>query len=319
MLMAKKEQKAFTIVELLIVIVVVGILAAVTIVAYNGIQQRARVSAASSALTQSAKKLAAYLVDNSVYPADLASLNITDTSDVSYQYSYNNTASPRTFCITATSGNVSYKIDHASTPQSGGCAGHGVGGTPAVVNLARNPFIRGANTTGWTGFNPSGGSAFSISPNTNGSKGAWRLTAGAPGIGANTTVGYEYQGTGITVTPGTTVYPTIYVQSSKAGTFNVWYSFYQNTTGVGAGNGTNVAVSANAWVRLTTSAGVTVPPTADRMTIRAQYMSGATWTTGDWMESTMVSTAPGAYADGDSTDWVWNGALNASTSTGPAQ
>lgn len=36
------KQRAFTIVELLIVIVVIGILAAITIVAYNGIQQRAR-------------------------------------------------------------------------------------------------------------------------------------------------------------------------------------------------------------------------------------------------------------------------------------
>lgn len=36
-----KQQTGFTIVELLIVIVVIGILAAITIVAYNGIQERA--------------------------------------------------------------------------------------------------------------------------------------------------------------------------------------------------------------------------------------------------------------------------------------
>jgi prepilin-type N-terminal cleavage/methylation domain-containing protein len=40
-----KKQTGFTIVELLIVIVVIGILAAITIVAYNGIQDRARLSA----------------------------------------------------------------------------------------------------------------------------------------------------------------------------------------------------------------------------------------------------------------------------------
>ena len=39
------KQKGFTIVELLIVIVVIAILAAITIVAYNGIQARARASA----------------------------------------------------------------------------------------------------------------------------------------------------------------------------------------------------------------------------------------------------------------------------------
>jgi prepilin-type N-terminal cleavage/methylation domain-containing protein len=36
-----KTKSGFTIVELLIVIVVIGILAAITIVAYNGIQDRA--------------------------------------------------------------------------------------------------------------------------------------------------------------------------------------------------------------------------------------------------------------------------------------
>jgi len=45
-----KQRNGFTIVELLIVIVVIGILAAITIVAYNGVQERARVSSANSDL-----------------------------------------------------------------------------------------------------------------------------------------------------------------------------------------------------------------------------------------------------------------------------
>ena len=44
---AKSKQNGFTIVELLIVIVVIAILAAIVIVAYNGVQQRARSSAAA--------------------------------------------------------------------------------------------------------------------------------------------------------------------------------------------------------------------------------------------------------------------------------
>ena len=44
------RRKGFTIVELLIVIVVIGILAAITIVAYTGIQGRAQMSAKSVAI-----------------------------------------------------------------------------------------------------------------------------------------------------------------------------------------------------------------------------------------------------------------------------
>jgi prepilin-type N-terminal cleavage/methylation domain-containing protein len=45
-----KKQTGFTIVELLIVIVVIGILAAITIIAYNGIQDRAQRAKISSDL-----------------------------------------------------------------------------------------------------------------------------------------------------------------------------------------------------------------------------------------------------------------------------
>lgn len=41
-MISQSKQKGFTIVELLIVIVVIGILAAISIVAYNGVTQKAR-------------------------------------------------------------------------------------------------------------------------------------------------------------------------------------------------------------------------------------------------------------------------------------
>ncbi len=50
-----KNRNGFTIVELLIVVVVIAILAAITIVAYNGIQTRAKESAISTDLSQNAK------------------------------------------------------------------------------------------------------------------------------------------------------------------------------------------------------------------------------------------------------------------------
>lgn len=74
----QRSQKGFTIVELLIVIVVIGILAAITIVAYSGIQNRANDTAVQSDLGNLAKKFELYKVDYGSYPvtaSDLPLLN----------------------------------------------------------------------------------------------------------------------------------------------------------------------------------------------------------------------------------------------------
>ena len=71
MLNTKIKQSGFTIVELLIVIVVIAILAAISIVAYNGIQNRGKASSSQAAASQVVKKAQAYYtVDTAAnYPA----------------------------------------------------------------------------------------------------------------------------------------------------------------------------------------------------------------------------------------------------------
>ncbi len=66
---AKHKQSGFTIVELLIVIVVIGILAAITIVAYNGVQQRARATNVQTNLANLGKMVMVYNADNGTLPA----------------------------------------------------------------------------------------------------------------------------------------------------------------------------------------------------------------------------------------------------------
>lgn len=75
-----KNQKGFTIVELLIVIVVIGILAAITIVAYNGIQKRANATSAQSNAASALKKIEAYNSVKGSYAATATQLNSVDES-----------------------------------------------------------------------------------------------------------------------------------------------------------------------------------------------------------------------------------------------
>ncbi len=66
------SRRGFTIVELLIVIVIIGILAAITIVAYNGIQVRARDSIRTDSIAKIKRALEVYKADNGRYPAATA-------------------------------------------------------------------------------------------------------------------------------------------------------------------------------------------------------------------------------------------------------
>ena len=65
---AKRNDSGFTIVELLIVIVVIAILAAITVVAYNGIQDRSRNAQVTSGASQYNKAFESYRAVYDRYP-----------------------------------------------------------------------------------------------------------------------------------------------------------------------------------------------------------------------------------------------------------
>ena len=69
---ALRKNSGFTIVELLIVVVVIGILAAIVTVAYTGISKTAQVASITSELKQWHKLFEAYRATNGYYPAPSA-------------------------------------------------------------------------------------------------------------------------------------------------------------------------------------------------------------------------------------------------------
>lgn len=71
-LMQKRDNRGFTIVELLIVIVVIGILAALVIIQFTNIQARARDTERKSDIRAIVSKLAEYYALNGRYPTALS-------------------------------------------------------------------------------------------------------------------------------------------------------------------------------------------------------------------------------------------------------
>jgi len=309
-------RQGFTIVELLIVIVVIGILAAITIVAFNGVQNKAKASAAQSAVSQANKKILTYAAENAdQYPPSLSAAGVTNTQGL--EYSYNNDVSPRTYGVTVTNGAFSYYVSNTVTqPATGGYAGHSAGGVAAITNLILNPKLA-VGTAGWgsrasTGGTPSSGRltgqvTFDPSIST-----VYRLT-----LGGAASAWWRVYVSGVAVTPG------------QAYTLSSWIrpSVATNTTMIiiwrdGAGSSlyetasTSLPHAAGVWQRRSTSA--VAPATAASVQVEVNAVNNGT--IGATLDATGMLFEQSAdlhgYADGDTPGWVWNGPSNSATSSG---
>ena len=115
---ATGKQSAFTIVELLIVIVVIGILAAITIVAYNGLQSRAHNSALQANVKQAATSIETLKDTQGNYPSTVSSSQLPSSPNITYDYQKIGEG----FCVTATDTSVgSYFATNTGTTSVGPC------------------------------------------------------------------------------------------------------------------------------------------------------------------------------------------------------
>jgi len=124
---SKQRNLGFTIVELLIVIVVIGVLAAIILVTYSGLSQKATIATISSDLENASKQLKLDQVLNNAYPASLAAANsgkgVQSSPGTTYpQYSVNNSTNPQSFCINALNNSINYRITNNNAPTVGDCS-----------------------------------------------------------------------------------------------------------------------------------------------------------------------------------------------------
>lgn len=124
-----KFNKAFTIVELLVVIVVIGILASITMISYTGMTSKANVAMLQSDLRNAMTQLEIDKVYNSVYPINANDSNngmgLKTSPGTIFEYEY----SGGDYCLKASNRGVSYYVmssERVVTP----------GSCPVVRNLS---------------------------------------------------------------------------------------------------------------------------------------------------------------------------------------
>lgn len=309
----------FTIVELLIVIVVIGILAAITIVAFNGVQQRARTAALQSDIRSMSQAIEAFKIQNGVYPASPAAAGANASSG--NQVAYSTYESAAGFCLQLTNGDqVRYKQNN-SEAKEGVCAN--------VTNIVTNPSLE-TGTSLWAAqwFGANGG-------NGTNARTALAARCGSFGWRKTWTTAGGSQDTGFSVGPIPVVAGRNYqfaasIRASYVTTHRFWVVWQMSSgTEINSGNFNPgyPATSVNEWSDLKFAA--TAPANAARAVliwgpypVNSEPGLGNATPVGATLDgdcaSVIESNYAAGFADGASGNWTWTGTPNASTSTGPA-
>lgn len=291
-----KNKQGFTIVELLIVVVVIAILAAITIVSYNGIQNRAKTSALASELESATKFLEMEKIKSTTdtYP-DPATTTFPGSSGTVYSYILVN---QNLYCVDASKGGITY----------GRVTGRGMSEGSCVFNLVKNPKGIGSAgnymSSGW--FFPLETTTDTAGVSWNGRSDWHRLVWTGAGNGierlyvdlASLVNGQTYTASVLVGNPGTA---SVSVGIDFSDQSDITYTIAPG--GVKRISTTGSRSSYDEIYRFidlnggpTTATGLLI---TDAMLTRTNVLTG--------------------YGDGDSPGWAWEGASGLSRSVGPVK
>lgn len=315
------KQSGFTIVELLIVVVVIAILAAVTIIAYNGIQNRARTSAVSSAASQAGRQLLTYApVNGDTYPTEaqfqlssfrLGTLKLPeDTPEATYDYFVSD--DQKSFCLSVTNTNASPEIAYAMTQEGSEVPGR------CVENFVANPSFE-VDRSGWY-YNTPGLHGMGGTPST--------PTTGYTGQNA---LRYTFNGSGYfsgfgpytqvaNLSPGTPYSMSVWVRASMAASYGIVAERRNaSNASIGTISSSALSVGPSGWTRIQ----LDIPPTTDLSKITfCIYGSASSVVSGDYVEWDGAMLTAGAeatyYPVGADSNWAWKSTANTQPVFGPA-
>lgn len=120
---ANNKHRGFTIVELLVVVVVIGILAAITLLSFGSVSQSAVLASLKSDLINASNQIRMYYAENESYPTSNNCPNpganeicLKNSQGSTFTYQYSNSFNPKVFALYASRNDIYFRITSNSTP-----------------------------------------------------------------------------------------------------------------------------------------------------------------------------------------------------------